>query len=134
MGLQFFVDRAKKYNVVFYKGANWFSITDALTQYIIEKKDWIKEVFRYARCGDEMFLQTLVMNSKFKNSLIKNNFCDNYSTIQYCIDWHRGSPYVFKKEDVSLLIDSNMCFARKFDMNIDDQIVALIKKNVSVNR
>jgi len=134
MGLQLCVDRAKKYNVVFYKGANWFSITDALAQYVVEKSAWIKEVFQYARCGDEMFLQTLVMNSKFKESLVNNNFCDNYETIQYCIDWNRGSPYVFKKEDISLLKDSNMCFARKFDMNIDDQIVSLIKNNVGVNK
>ena len=27
-----------------------------------------------------------------------------------------------------------MCFARKFDMNIDDQIVSLIKNNVGVNK
>ena len=134
MGLQLCVDRAKKYNVVFYKGANWFSITDALAQYVVEKSAWIKEVFQYARCGDEMFLQTLVINSKFKESLVNNNFCDNYETIQYCIDWNRGSPYVFKKEDISLLKDSNMCFARKFDMNIDDQIVSLIKNNVGVNK
>lgn len=74
------------------------------------------------------------MNSKFKESLVNNNFCDNYETIQYCIDWNRESPYVFKKEDISLLEDSNMCFARKFDMNIDDQIVSLIKNNVGVNK
>ena len=77
-----------------------------------------------------MFLQTLVMNSEFKNSLVENNFCDNYETIQYCIDWNRGSPYVFTKYDLGLLIASNMCFARKFDWNIDKEVIRQIKERV----
>ena len=130
MALQIGVDRAKKYGVEFHKGANWFSITDDLAHYVVEKSAWIYEVFRYARCGDEMFLQTLVMNSRFKNSLIDNNFCDNYATIQYCIDWHRGSPYVFTNDDFEFLVASNMCFARKFDWNIDQEIVRRIQEHV----
>lgn len=130
MALQIGVDRSRKYGVEFYKGANWFSITDGLARYVVKKSDWVQQVFRYARCGDELFLQTLVMNSEFKNSLVENNFCDNYETIQYCIDWNRGSPYVFTKDDLGLLIASNMCFARKFDWNIDKEVIRQIKERV----
>ena len=130
MMLQIGVDRAKRYGTEFHKGANWFSITDDLAHYVVEKSDRIHEVFRYARCGDEMFLQTLVMNSKFKDRLVGNNFCDNYETIQYCIDWNRGSPYVFTSNDFEFLIASNMCFARKFDWNVDKEVVRQIKERV----
>lgn len=130
MVLQIGVDRAKRYGVEFHKGANWFSITDELARYAVEKSDWIYEVFRYARCADEMFLQTLVMNSKFKDRLVDNNFCDNYETIQYCIDWDRGSPYVFTSDDFAFLVSSNMCFARKFDWNTDKEIIEQIKEHV----
>lgn len=130
MVLQVGVDRAKKYGVEFHKGANWFSITDGLARYVVENSDWVQKVFRYARCGDEMFLQTLVMNSEFKNSLVGNNFCDNYETIQYCIDWDRGSPYVFTRNDFDWLVASNMCFARKFDWNIDKGVIRRIIEHV----
>ncbi|MBE6959437.1 MAG: glycosyl transferase [Ruminococcaceae bacterium] len=130
MALQIGTDRAKRYGMEFQKGANWFSITDELAHYVVEKSDWIHEAFRYARCGDEMFLQTLVVNSKFKDRLVENNFCDNYETIQYCIDWDRGSPYIFTSNDFEFLIASNMCFARKFDWNADKEIIRQITEHV----
>lgn len=130
MILQFGVDRAKRSGVEFQKGANWFSITDALAHYVIEKSDWIRKTFRHTRCADEMFLQTLIVNSKFKDNLVGDNFCDNYETIQYCIDWNRGSPYVFTCQDFDFLIGSNMCFARKFDWNLDQEVVRKIKEHV----
>lgn len=130
MVVQIKVDRVKKYNLVFQKGANWFSITDGLAQYVVCNKDIIEKIFKYARCGDEMFLQTLVINSKYKNNIVSGNFCDNYETIQYCIDWDRGSPYVFRIEDYDSLIHSNMCFARKFDSNIDAKIIKKIQESV----
>lgn len=130
MILQTGMNRAKRYGVEFQKGANWFSITDDLARYVVGKSAWIHEVFQYSRCGDEMFLQTLVMNSEFKNRLVGNNFCDNYATIQYCIDWNRGSPYVFTSDDFDVLVSSNMCFARKFDWNVDQEIVRRIKDRI----
>ena len=133
MMFQIGVDRAKRFGVEFYKGANWFSITDELAHYVVEKEEWICEVFRYARCGDELFLQTLVMNSKFRNRLVCNNFCDNYETIQYYIDWKRGSPYVFTSDDFDFLVASNMCFARKFDWNTDEIIIKRIKEHIQSN-
>ena len=39
------------------------------------------------------------------------------------VDWKRGGPYVFKNEDYSELLNSNMIFARKFDCQTDNNIV-----------
>ena len=130
MALQFKVDLGKKYGLTFQKGANWFSITDELVQYVIDNKNLIEKVFKHTRCADEVFLQTLVVNSKFKNHISPNNFCDNYESILYCIDWKRGYPYVYRDDDYDELIGSNMCFARKFDINVDAKIVEKIKNHV----
>lgn len=131
MKLQSKIDLGKKYDVVFQKGANWFSVTDDLARYIVNNKDLIHQIFRFSRCGDEMFLQTLVANSNFKNKVTEHNYCNNYATIQYCIDWKRGSPYVFRISDFELLINSGMCFARKFDANIDKDIINKIRDYVT---
>lgn len=52
--------------IQFQKGTNWFSITDSLARYIVEKEDWIHAVFRNTRCCDDVFLQTIIVNSIYK--------------------------------------------------------------------
>ena len=58
--------------------------------------------------------------------LLKNNetFNKNHSNFPTrCIDWKRGRPYVWKEDDFDYLINSQSLFARKFDVNIDKEIV-----------
>ncbi len=45
--------------VKFQKGAQWFSITDNLARYVLSKEDWIKQVFKYGYCVDEVFCELL---------------------------------------------------------------------------
>ncbi len=40
--------------ITFQKGTQWFSITDNLARYVISQKKWIKQVFRYTTCCDEI--------------------------------------------------------------------------------
>ena len=117
------VDRTKKTNMVYQKGANWFSITHELATYIVENRHKIEKMFMYTLCADEMFLQTLIANSRFKNSVSEPNYCDNYGSICYLIDWERGNPYVFRKQDFEMLISSGQLFARKFSWNTDKDII-----------
>jgi hypothetical protein len=42
------------------------------------------------------------------------------------IDWKRGTPYVFKKEDYNMIMNSNTMFARKFSTIVDKEIIDLI--------
>ncbi len=126
------IDLGKKYNMIYQKGANWFSITHELSRYIISNESLVHKMFRYTRCADEIFLQTFVINSKFTDKLSPDNFCDNYKTIQYCIDWKRGNPYVYRDCDYDSLLKSDMCFARKFDWDIDKDIIVRITKTVSL--
>ncbi len=108
-------------NIKFQKGANWFSITDTLARYILSKKEFIKKVFKYTYCADEMFLQTIIYNSPFINKVYNLN--DEYDSIKRCIDWNRGSPYIFRMDDFDMLINSNRFFARKFSSLVDKKII-----------
>lgn len=109
------IDRTKKYNLEYYYGANWFSITNELAEYVIENKHAIIDMCRYTTCADEIWLQTLAMNSRFSNNVTKTNM--------RFVDWNRGNPYVFRADDFELLTNSKMLFARKFDDNVDLDIV-----------
>lgn len=124
----FFIKRNKK--IIFFKGSNWFSITNNLVEYILKNEKNIEKIYRYTFCADEIFLQTLVMNSEFKNNIYKlKNNNDSESAMRY-IDWNRGFPYIFKKEDFNILMESDMLFARKFSDRIDKDIIDMIYKKV----
>ena len=120
----FFVKRNRKIN--FQKGANWFSITNSFAQYVISEKDWIESTFKYTKSADEFFLQTLLINSDFKNKLYNNTFYDDYHACMRYIDWTRGGPYIFKLSDFEALMQSDYLWARKFDSNVDKDIVEKI--------
>jgi len=122
--------RKHKYFNNFMKGCNWFSITNELTSYVISLEDKIEKDFKYSYCSDEMFLQTIVYNSKFKDKLINKDYNDDYSSIKRYIDWNRGKPYTFKIDDLDDLLNSGMLFARKFDENIDSKIIKEIYNKI----
>lgn len=104
-------------------GAVWFSITDLLVKEILSKENWIKRTFANTLLVDELYLQTIVYNSKFKENLYLNNFDDSYLSIMRFIDWQRGSPYTWRNEDFKELIESPYLFARKFDADSDKVLV-----------
>lgn len=124
----FHINRNRRNNIDFRKGANWFSITDSLARYVIQQEEWIRQIFKYTRCCDEIFLQTVIANSSFIDSVYDvSNINDNVAALRL-IDWKRGTPYTYCAKDYKELIDSPMMFARKFDCNLDCEIVKKIGK------
>ena len=59
----------------------------------------IEQVFKYCCCGDELFLQTIVANFKYKEKLYHKSFDNDCKSIMRLIDWIRGNPYIFTKTD-----------------------------------
>ncbi len=120
------VDKTKKYDgIIFQKGRNWFSITHGLAKLTVEKEAWIKEVFGQSVCGDELFLQTVARNSDYAEKICNPITMPEIPDTRY-IDWARGSnnnPYVFKVSDYEELVSAKALFARKFDLNVDKEIV-----------
>lgn len=106
------------------KGANWFSITGAFAKYIVSLDEKIKKHFKYTFCADEVFMQTILYNSDFRKNLFIST--DGDPVNRRLIDWKRGNPYVFRKEDIDMIKNSNCLFARKFDNDIDSDIISEI--------
>lgn len=95
-----------------YCGSSWFSITQECMEYILEflsKNSFYSNFFENSIYPDEMFFQTIIMNSKFKEKVTQNNF-------RY-IDWNKeyqnGSPKDLYNKDLLNAIDSENFFARK---------------------
>lgn len=130
-GLQKLLNVYRNENVSFQKGDQWFSITDEFAKYIVSKEKELEKIFKNTYCPDEIFIQTLLINSKFKDSLYSYEYNNPKVSVKRYIDWTRGNPYVWKNEDFKELIESDALFARKFDSNIDKEIIDKIKEYVS---
>lgn len=127
--LQEFLHIHRNRNITFRMGSNWFSITDELARYIISKKKWIRKTFKHTLCCDEVFLQTLVINSEFKNKLYIPTDISCEESNQRHIDWGRGdgcSPWIFRIDDAEELKNSPMLFSRKFNCKVDKRIIECI--------
>lgn len=106
----------------FYGGMNWFSITHDFGQYVLTKEEWIRSTFSYGLCVDEVFLQTLLMNSPFaQRRYIHNEPYSMCSSLRY-VDWVRGKPYTWSYTDYEELISNSNYFARKFSYRTEEEI------------
>lgn len=126
--LIFRVDRMKKHPDLHIKyGSQWVSITDELVTYILQHRSLINDIFRYTNCADELFIQTLVYNSHFKNRLYDKNYDDdvrgNMRLIDMKLRGYNGNPYTWKLSDFEEIKESECLFARKFNLNVDSDII-----------
>lgn len=125
VALQKLLHIKRKDMVPLYKGANWFSITDAMVQHVLTKQALIKKQFYYSLCGDEVFLQSLAMASDLHDQVVGTGF--------RAIDWNRGMPYTYRKEDVDDLLATDYLWARKFDQRVDAEAIQRIAAHFNAN-
>lgn len=108
-------------DVVF--GKNWFSITGNFAQFVLAHKEEIQKVFKYTASGDEMFLQYMLVKSPYKDN---NYLIDKDSSMRY-VDWTRSvnkaNPHIWEASEFDELINSGYLFARKFDSDVDKEII-----------
>lgn len=103
----------------FYFGSQWICLTrrtvDWITIYLNKNPEYF-QFFENCNCPDESFFQTLVMNSPYA-SLRKDYL--------HFIDWagQKNHPKVLTIDDYHRLIESEKLMARKFDFDVDQQII-----------
>lgn len=123
--LQKIIGIHRKQEVAFQKGPQWFSITDDFCHYLIGQKEAVLQRMNHTLCPDEIFVQTVIWNSPFKDRLF--NLDDENIGSMRLIDWKRGNPYVWTSHDYSELAQSDKLFARKFSSQ-DAAIIEKIEK------
>lgn len=113
-------------NMNLYYGSMWYTITYECLLYIVkylsDNPKFYKQ-FRLTSCSDEHFFQMIVMNSPFKNNVVNNN-------LRY-IDWPIGasSPKTLTIKDYDKLKASDKLYARKFNCEIDKDIIEKIENS-----
>ena len=87
-------------------------------------------MFSNTIASDELFMQTLIYNSPFVDTLYDATNLKNGS-MRY-IDWQRGKPYTWgsDEKDFDLLMESPYMFARKFDES-QNEIIEKIYEELS---
>lgn len=126
------VNRLRNKKISIIDGWQWLSITNSFCEYALSKREEIRSVFQNTISCDELVFQTLIYNSPFYKTLYDKNDLKNGS-MRY-IDWNRGKPYTWGTQDFEELINSPYMFARKFDENVDMQIVKMIYDKITLRK
>lgn len=108
----FGVDRSRE-NICYQKGSNWVSITDDAVRHLLksETMELTRKIFEKGFLVDELYVQTIL---KTKKSF-------EFSCYLWEIDWTRGKPYQFQKNDVEQLKNSDKFFVRKVSTELFDE-------------
>lgn len=117
-----------------FHGSALFSITHGCALYVLESQEKIKRMFSKTCAADEVFLQTIIMQSPFRNSIYHFEKQDGHARY---IDWvHRdgNSPKTLRLSDFQMLIElpEQYCFARKLtdaELDLALKIVGTFENN-----
>lgn len=107
------------------KGSQWCSLTQDFVEYLIQQETFVKDLFSNTFCPDEMFVQTVVINSLFADK-VKSAQSEFDGNMRY-IKWVNGELLPITLSDMPDIISSDKWFARKFSSD-DPSLIAEIKK------
>ena len=110
-------------------GAAWWSITRSCASYIMDFSDThplLLKRLRFTLCPEELFFQTIVMNSPMANEVISDH-------MRY-IDWNNrngNSPANLDETDLGKIVHSGKLFARKFESSVSDRLLVDLKHRLN---
>lgn len=131
------IDRFKRAGVELYCGSSWWSITHDFAEYYLSKSEWAEKQFgRATFAADEFVPHTVLMNSKFRDSCYDppNGIHKNLRLLDFDGGNGYGSPKVWTMDDKEILVSSKDLFARKFEKNIDNEIIEFILDKIKEDR
>lgn len=112
-----------------YGGSTYWSLKrqslEYVFQYMKNHPDFLKR-FRYSFCSEEIFFQTILLNSPMKDSIINNN-------MRFIIWEERNGnfPANLDSNDYDNIQKSSALFARKFEYPVSEDLLHKIKEDIS---
>lgn len=96
-------------------GSPYWALAAPVVEFVhdlVGRRPEIVRFFERVFIPDELFFQTVIMNSKFASSIVDDN-------LRY-IDWQaQPAPKILTVADLPALLRSGKLFARKFDTEVD---------------
>ncbi len=114
--------------ITYYGGKTWWSFTKDCTKFIVEehqRNKSLRDFFRYTLIPDEMYFQTMLLNSSFKESCVN----DSLRFIKWEADDGTHPAFLGSKYH-PLLIESKALFARKFDALLNADTLHFIDQEI----
>ena len=114
-------------NYTLYKWWQWICLSQKHVKWMMEflkTEKWKKfyNSFKFTNCSDEIFFQTLIYNSPMKDE-VRNETLWYLERIETA-----SSPYILTTDYYDKIKKSWKLFARKFDINVDRDIVERLEK------
>lgn len=124
-------------------GWQWFSITDDFCRYVLSQRSFIEKMFKYTLDVDEKFIGTMMNRlGQYERLYYLNKNGDDIGYLKGClrkIDFTKNKrryPYVWgslntTENDFQELMESGCLFARKFDEDVNREIIERVAKYVN---
>ncbi len=104
-------------------GSAYWCLSRNCAEYInnfIQQNPAFVNFFKFAGLSDEVFFQTIILNSPFKEQVINDD-------LRYVV-W--PGPAILAKNDLENLLNASELFGRKFDATIDAEVLDLIDQKI----
>lgn len=112
LGFELGIHRKPPNGLIPYVGSQWWSLSRAAAQYVVDYAADHPEVvrfYRHSHVPDEGFFQTVLMNSPLRETIAENN-------LRY-VEWDGSyNPRVMELNDLEVIVQSGCAFARKLVM------------------
>jgi hypothetical protein len=112
-----------------YGGSSWWALSQACVRAILDRvarEPALVRFFRHCACPDEIFFQTLVMNSPFADRVLGENF-------RY-VQWPEHgarNPKILDEGDFERIAASRAHFCRKIDSQASASLVPRLRAHLS---
>ncbi|WP_308991953.1 beta-1,6-N-acetylglucosaminyltransferase [Mariniflexile litorale] len=119
--------KRKRFPVNYFAGSQWINLTNESVQIIfefLEKNPQYLKKLKHSRATDEIWVQTIIMNSSLKSQVVNTD-------LRY-IDWETGPefPRVLNELDEEKLLSASALFARKFNYSKNKAFIKSLLKNL----
>ena len=128
----------KKNHIELVFASQFMTIEKQLVEKIIENEKFIYDTFYRGYCVDELFVPTILRKYTKLEEKVYNHRpihdvpFEMQGNLRY-INWWGGRPYTWRAKDFEHLMkarDLGFMFARKFDAQIDDEIITKVANSI----
>lgn len=108
--------------------ASWWTLNHECASYLsgfFDQKSKLDQFLKFCWGTDEFVIPTILLNSPLKDQIINDNLRYIY------FPEGKANPRILELEDMSLMVNSNMFFARKFDMPMSAAVLDKIDEQTS---
>ncbi|GEM_PF-3377688 len=140
--------KLKNTHYIYSAGSHFWILPDTSVRFILDKyhnDKMLSSIFKHISAPEESYFQTIL--SVKPNLLLPNEYIQFQSQEREMdnpalrlIKWYEngihtnGHPAIWKKEDFKFLLTADALFARKFDMDIDNDIITLIDRHMDLKK